>query len=352
MARGCPHDRLIPTRPRRSRVPRRARVHSRRVALHASASRAGGDVWRYKKPPRPAGLSDQLLSPSVEREREMEQQQQLRDGDGGAAEGDIERLPADLLAHVLSLLPSFRDLSMAGGVSRRWRRAVERSLASRRRLSFAGQRTGDDTAARLVRAAVNLRDLDICWGCQISDEGLIKISTADCVGKLTSISLWGLAGITDKGVVQLVSRAYSLQHLNIGGTFITDESLNAVANSCTDLKCGGVCLPFHSIPCAEHHPVELPARDGGRAGGAGEQLPAAGVHQRGRHAGPAGELRGPALHQPRPADQVHPPDPQRRGAGLLIDAAVHGQGLLQKPAMSPCPSLLVHGRNHHKGSMK
>jgi hypothetical protein len=46
-------------------------------------------------------------------------------------------------------------------VSRRWRWAVERSLASRRRLSFAGQRTGDDTAARLVRAAVNLRDLDM-----------------------------------------------------------------------------------------------------------------------------------------------------------------------------------------------
>jgi hypothetical protein len=36
-----------------------------------------------------------------------------------------------------------------------------------------------------------------------------------------------------------VSRAYSLQHLNIGGTFITDESLYAVANSCTNLK---VCL--------------------------------------------------------------------------------------------------------------
>ncbi|CAN6190734.1 unnamed protein product [Urochloa humidicola] len=169
----------------------------------------------------------------------MEQQLQ-RDGDdgagAGAAEGDIERLPADLLAHVLSLLPSFRDLSMAGGVSRRWSRAVERSLASRRRLSFAGQRTGDHTAARFVRAAVNLRDLDICWGCQITDEGLIKISSADCVGKLTSISLWGLAGITDKGVIQLVSRAYSLQHLNIGGTFITDESLNAVANSCANLK--------------------------------------------------------------------------------------------------------------------
>uniref|UniRef100_A0A453QU22 Uncharacterized protein n=1 Tax=Aegilops tauschii subsp. strangulata TaxID=200361 RepID=A0A453QU22_AEGTS len=33
-----------------------------------------------------------------------------------------------------------------------------------------------------------------------------------------------------------VSRAHSLQHLNIGGTFITDESLYAVANNCTNLK--------------------------------------------------------------------------------------------------------------------
>jgi hypothetical protein len=77
---------------------------------------------------------------------------------------------------------------------------------------------------------------------------------------------------------------------------------------------------------AEHHPVELPPRDGGRAGGAGEQVPAAGVHQRGRDAGPAGELGGPALHQPRPGDQVHrthpQPQPQRRGAGLLIHVCV------------------------------
>ncbi|XP_062233530.1 F-box protein At5g67140 isoform X2 [Phragmites australis] len=263
-------------------------------------------TWRYKNPPAPARLSQFLCAASERGEREMEGQ---HDGDGGgvAAEADIERLPADLLAHVLFLLPSFRDLSMAGGVSRRWRLAVEQSLASRRRLSFAGQRTGDDTAARLVRAAVNIRDLDICWGCQITDEGLIKISSADCVGNLTSISLWGLAGITDKGVVHLVSRAYSLKHLNIGGTFITDESLYAVANSCTNLK----------LPCAEHNPVELPVRDRGRAGGAGEQVPEAGVHQRRRDAGATGELRRPALHQPRPADQVHPADPQRQCASLM-----------------------------------
>ncbi|KAG8093875.1 hypothetical protein GUJ93_ZPchr0012g19566 [Zizania palustris] len=134
-------------------------------------------------------------------------------GDGGVGEAVaeekeeepyVERLPADLLAHVLTLLPSFYDLAMAGGVSRRWRWAVERSLAGRRRLSFAGQRTGDDSTARLVRAAVNLRDLDICWGCHVTDQGLLKISTADCVKNLTSISLWGLAGITDNGVIHLV----------------------------------------------------------------------------------------------------------------------------------------------------
>jgi hypothetical protein len=80
------------------------------------------------------------------------------------------------------------------------------------------------------------------------------------------------------------------------------------------------------FPCAEHHPVELPPRDGGRAGGAGEQVPASGVHQRRRDAGAAGELRRAALPQPRPADQVYSPDPQRQGAGLMkkdINVAIY-----------------------------
>ncbi|KAF5752892.1 F-box protein [Tripterygium wilfordii] len=51
------------------------------------------------------------------------------------------------------------------------------------------------------------------WGCQISDRGLEDISSAKCV-----------------------SRANSLQHLNIGGTFITDASLFAIADNCPYLK--------------------------------------------------------------------------------------------------------------------
>lgn len=43
------------------------------------------------------------------------------------------------------------------------------------------------------------------WGCQVTDNGLYKISLAKCVNKLTSISLWGVTGITDSGVVQLVN---------------------------------------------------------------------------------------------------------------------------------------------------
>jgi hypothetical protein len=69
--------------------------------------------------------------------------------------------------------------------------------------------------------------------------------------------------------------------------------------------------------------VELPPRDGGRAGGAGEQVPASGVHQRRRDAGAAGELRRPALPQPRPADPVHPRDPQRQGADLMKEMKRH-----------------------------
>lgn len=46
------------------------------------------------------------------------------------------------------------------------------------------------------------------WGCQITDHGLYEISLARCISNLTSISLWGMSGITDEGVVHLV--CYSL----------------------------------------------------------------------------------------------------------------------------------------------
>ncbi|KAJ3695463.1 hypothetical protein LUZ60_000840 [Juncus effusus] len=154
-------------------------------------------------------------------------------------EGEIERLPIDLIAHIFSLLTSFKDLAQASGACRKWRWAVQESLAGRQRLSFADQRMDDEAMARFVCASYNLKELNIsrsCWGCQITDEGLFKIASAKCVGNLTSISLWGMAGITDTGVIHLVSRTYSLQHLNIGGTFITDESLYAIANNCPNLK--------------------------------------------------------------------------------------------------------------------
>lgn len=47
------------------------------------------------------------------------------------------------------------------------------------------------------------------------------------------------------GLLQ-VSEASSLRHLNVGGTFITDESLFAIANSCPHLK-----ARFYS--CIIHH---------------------------------------------------------------------------------------------------
>eukprot|EP00268_Persea_americana_P027728 TRINITY_DN27033_c1_g1_i1.p1 TRINITY_DN27033_c1_g1~~TRINITY_DN27033_c1_g1_i1.p1 ORF type:complete len:222 (-),score=30.13 TRINITY_DN27033_c1_g1_i1:617-1282(-) len=154
-------------------------------------------------------------------------------------EAQIDRLPVDLLAHIFFLLSSFRDLAQASGVSRKWRQGVKRSLGRREKLSFAGMKMDDDSTSRLVQDAYCLKELDIsrsCWGSQITDNGLYKISLAKCVSNLTSISLWGMTGITDKGVIQLVSRAISLQNLNIGGTFITDDSLVAIANNCPQLK--------------------------------------------------------------------------------------------------------------------
>ncbi|KAL0450362.1 UNVERIFIED_CONTAM: F-box protein [Sesamum latifolium] len=158
---------------------------------------------------------------------------------GGDQEPDIDRLPIDLLAQIFALFTSFKDLAQASSVCRKWRQAVKESLAWRERLSFSGWKMDDDSTTRLVLLAYSLKELDISrsrWSCQISDYGLKQISTAKCISNLSSVSMWGSTAITDKGVVQLISRAASLQHLNVGGTFITDASLFAVADSCPHLK--------------------------------------------------------------------------------------------------------------------
>ncbi|KAF5958778.1 hypothetical protein HYC85_006003 [Camellia sinensis] len=158
---------------------------------------------------------------------------------GGFEEAEIDRLPIDLLSHIFVLVTSFKDLAKASVVCKEWKQAVEQSMAWRERLSFTGWKMDDQSTARLVLHAYNLKELDISrsrWGCQITDVGLYQISSAKCVGNLTSISVWGMPGITDKGIVPLISRTTSLQHLNIGGTFVTDESLFAIAESCPHLK--------------------------------------------------------------------------------------------------------------------
>ncbi|XP_004511911.1 F-box protein At5g67140 [Cicer arietinum] len=154
-------------------------------------------------------------------------------------EAHIDRLPIDLLAHIFVLFTSFTDLAQASRVCKRWKQGVKQSLASKQNLSFAGWKMDDDSTSRLVSHAYNIRKLDIPrsrWSCQITDAGLIRISLTKCVCNLTSISLWGLTGITDEGVVQLISRTRSLRHLNVGGTFITDESLFAIARSCPKIE--------------------------------------------------------------------------------------------------------------------
>ncbi|XP_073157151.1 F-box protein At5g67140 [Henckelia pumila] len=157
----------------------------------------------------------------------------------GENEAVIDRLPLDLLAHIFTILTCFKDLAQVSRVCRKWRQGVKESLARRRILSFSGWKMDDESTTRLVLLAYGLKDLDISrsrWGCMMTDYGLYQMSNAKCIGNLSSVSLWGLAAITDKGVVQLISKATSLQHLNVGGTFITDSSLIAIAESCPHLK--------------------------------------------------------------------------------------------------------------------
>lgn len=157
----------------------------------------------------------------------------------GEKESEIDRLPTDLLAHIFVFITDFKDLAQSSSVCKKWKEGVKQAMGRREKLSFAGWKMDDESTSRLVRYAYALKELDISksrWGCQITDNGLYQLSSAKCISNLSSISLWGMTGITDKGVVQLISMAHSLQYLNIGGTFITDESLFAIATSCPHLK--------------------------------------------------------------------------------------------------------------------
>lgn len=161
-------------------------------------------------------------------------------GSTTAATSELDVLPEDILAHCLAKLDSFRDIASASRVSKRWREGIQHALLSKSKLSFAGWRPDDAAIGRLVESATALKELNISngrWGCRITDAGLLQISRASCCPNLTSISLWGVTAITDKGVVELVTRAASLQHFNVGGTFITDVSILAIASHCKLLKC-------------------------------------------------------------------------------------------------------------------
>ncbi|KAL3700611.1 hypothetical protein R1sor_018633 [Riccia sorocarpa] len=148
-------------------------------------------------------------------------------------------VPVDVLAHIFLQLTSFKDLAWASGVCRKWKEGVREALAFREKLSFAGWRADDVTVGGLVQGATKLLELDISlgrWGSRITDGGLHWIASSQCCPNLTSISLWGVTGVTDEGVVELVKMARSLEHLNVGGTFITDVSVLAIADHSHHLK--------------------------------------------------------------------------------------------------------------------
>lgn len=74
---------------------------------------------------------------------------------------EIDRLPIDLLAHIFGLFTSFTDLAQSSSVCKKWKQGVKESLARKQNLSFAGWKMDDDSTARLVSHAYNLKKLDM-----------------------------------------------------------------------------------------------------------------------------------------------------------------------------------------------
>ncbi|XP_050206412.1 F-box protein At5g67140-like [Mercurialis annua] len=148
-------------------------------------------------------------------------------------EAEINRLPVDLLARIFLI---HTELTLVSGVCKKWREAMKVCISSKKSIKFAGFKMNDQSTAFVVRHAYSLKELDISFHWEISDDGLCQISLESCITNLTSISLWGITRIGDRGVVPLMIRAKSLEHLNVGGTFISDDTLYAVADNCPHLK--------------------------------------------------------------------------------------------------------------------
>ncbi|ONK61145.1 uncharacterized protein A4U43_C08F26700 [Asparagus officinalis] len=89
-------------------------------------------------------------------------------------ESEMERLPLarppspyllpplllQIFSSVIPLNSQFYEMG-ASGVCRKWRRAVEQSMAGREKLSFNGWKMDDESTARLVRVAYCLKELDM-----------------------------------------------------------------------------------------------------------------------------------------------------------------------------------------------
>ncbi|KAK8673143.1 hypothetical protein V6N13_043977 [Hibiscus sabdariffa] len=133
-------------------------------------------------------------------------------------DAEIDRLPIDLLAHILMMITSFTDLAQASGVCRKWKQGVKEALARRKTLSFAGYKMDDDSTARLVRHAYSLKELDMDYRqrCRPIDESLSAI--ADSCPRLKSIVLWSCRHVTEKGLIVLVSKCRKLESINVWGT--------------------------------------------------------------------------------------------------------------------------------------
>lgn len=76
----------------------------------------------------------------------------------------------------------------------------------------------------------------VCFGLVYNPESLISVLALLCVMLHRMHTLDSAPSLSIQSLFLQISRASSLKHLNIGGTFITDESLFTIAKSCPQLK--------------------------------------------------------------------------------------------------------------------
>lgn len=94
-------------------------------------------------------------------------------------------------------------------------------------------RISPEVLIKFLASCKNLEHLEL--PCMVNDQVLEALTKMECAPKLKILDMSGCSNITDKGLVQMAHTCHNLEHLNVSGTSIGNDSVRALSEYCPHL---------------------------------------------------------------------------------------------------------------------